>query len=73
MRKTNVETRKENEEEGWNTPNKTCEKEEGDEWFKAEEKDDNKEIEESSRLNYWMCRNHLRYVYRWWQGEWRSR
>ena len=43
MRKTNVETRKENEEEGWNTPNKTCEKEEGDEQVKAEEKDDFKE------------------------------
>ena len=43
MRKTNVETHKENEEEGWNTPNKTCEKEEGDERVKAEEKDDYKE------------------------------
>ena len=40
MRKTYVETRKENEEEGWNTSNK---KEEGDEQVKAEEKDDYKE------------------------------
>ena len=40
MRITNLESRKENEEEGQDIPNKSCEKEEGDERVNAQEKDD---------------------------------